>query len=121
MEEGMGAKTTVLALSMFVSCLVTGVLAAGQPGTADTVFNRRFIQKIKPMMPYDLLVKIVGSEGVKVGEDKRSSPPAVVYHWNGERKSALDITVSGSTVIDVTVTTPKKRTLSLGKDGHLLE
>jgi hypothetical protein len=112
---------TVLALSIIFSCVSSGEISAAQPGTTDTVFNRRFIQKLKPLMPYDQLVKIVGSEGTKVGDDKRSSPPTTSYHWNGERKSALDIKVAEGKVMDITVTAPKKQRFSLGKNGELVE
>jgi len=108
-------NVTVLALWMILSCVLSAAVSAGQPGTADKVFNRRFIEKVKPMMPYDHLVKIVGSEGMKVGEDNRFSPPAVSYHWNGERKSALDVKVAAGKVVDATVTSPKNKKISLGK------
>jgi hypothetical protein len=118
MEEQMIKKTAVFALLAIISCLTSEAIYAGQPGTADAVFNRRFIQKIKPMMPYDQLVKIIGSEGAKAGEDRRSSPPAVIYHWNGDRKSALDIKVAAGKVVDATVTSPKNKKISLEKTGN---
>jgi hypothetical protein len=67
------------------------------------------------MMPFDQLVKMVGTEGVKVGEDKHSSPPSVSYHWNGERKSALDVKVAAGKIVDATVTSPKNKKFFLGK------
>ena len=106
---------TVLALWMIFSCMLSAAVSAGQPGAADTVFNRRFIERLKPMMPYDQLVKIIGTEGTKVGDDKRSSPPAASYHWNGERKSALDVKVSAGKIVDATVTSPKNKKFSLEK------
>ena len=114
-------KMIILALVVMFSCVSTTALSAGQPGTTDTVFNRRFIHKLKPMMPYDQLVKTIGAQGAKVGEDKRSSPPQTMYHWNGKRKSALDVKVAAGKVIALTVTTPKQQHLSLGKDGELVE
>ncbi len=114
-------KITIFALLAMFSCVSMVAISAGQPGTTDTVFNRKFVQKLKPMMPYDQLVKIIGIEGAKVGEDKRSSPPKALYHWSGDRKSALDIKVVAGKVVDVTVTTPKKQKLSLGKNGELVE
>jgi hypothetical protein len=73
------------------------------------------------MMPPDQLVKIIGTEGKKIGEDKRSSPPAILYHWSGGRKSALDIKVAAGKVVDVIVTAPKQQKFSLGKNGELVE
>jgi len=109
-------KITVLALWLILSCVTAEAISAGQPGTADLVFNRRFFQKMKPMMPYDHLVRIIGTEGAKTGEDKRSSPPMVIYHWNGERKSALDIKVAAGKVVDATLISPKNKKFSLGKN-----
>ena len=106
-------KITALVLLIAVSCAAS----AGQPGTADIVFNRRFMEKLKPMMPLAQLVKMVGTEGTKSGEDKRSSPLTTSYHWNGERKSMLDIKVAEGKVVDATVTSPKNKKLSFGKTG----
>ncbi len=117
----MGRTLNMLALMVMFSCLSTPVISAGQPGKTDTVFNKKFIHKLKPMMPFDQLVNIVGTEGEKIGEDKHSSPPVMRYHWNGGRKSTLDIKVAAGKVVDVTVTAPKQQKFSLGKNGELVE
>jgi hypothetical protein len=114
-------KMTTLALLVLFSCVPSLAISAGQPGTTDTVFNRKFIYKIKPMMPYEQLTKILGNQGKKVGEDKRSSTTKMIYHWNGGRKSALDIKVAAGKVVDVTVISPKKQKFSLGKSGELVD
>lgn len=114
-------KLTVVALMMLFTGLAAAVLSAGQPGTADTVFNRKFVQKIKPQMPYEQLVKVIGSEGKKVGADNRSAPPAVSYHWDGERKSTLDVKVAAGKIVEATVLSPKRKKFSLGKNGELVE
>ena len=114
-------KITILALLMMSCCISTPAMSAGQPGTTGTVFNKRFIRKMKPMMPYDQVVKMTGTEGKKVGEDKRSSPSKALYHWDGKRRSALDIKVAAGKVIEVTVVTPRQQQLSLGKNGELVE
>jgi hypothetical protein len=108
-------KTTMLAVVMMVFCVASQALFAGQAGTTDTVFNRRFIQKMKPLMPYDQLVKIIGTEGIKTGEDKSSPTPKVTYHWNGGRKSVLDIKIVAGKVVDAAVISPKNKKFSLGK------
>ncbi|MDD2852792.1 MAG: hypothetical protein PHY09_12955 [Desulfuromonadaceae bacterium] len=113
----MNMKITVLALSVITLCLFSGMTYAGQPGTADMVFNRRFSEKLTPMMSYDQLVKSIGTEGAKVGEDKRSSPPALLYHWNGERKSALDARVAAGKVVEATVTSPKNKKFSINRSN----
>ena len=114
-------KMKALTLLAIFSCVATPVLSAGQPGITDTVFNKKFIYKLKPMMPLDQLAKIIGTEGQKVGEEKRSSPSTIRYHWSGGRESALDIKVAAGKVVDVTVTAPKKQKFSLGKNGELVE
>lgn len=114
-------KMTMCAMFLLLSCVSTLAISAGQPGTTDTVFNRRFVYKLKPLMPYDQLVKIVGTQGRKVGEDKRTSTPKMIYHWNGGRKSALDIKVAAGKVVDVAVISPRKQKYSLGKNGELVD
>jgi hypothetical protein len=118
MEEDMIRKITVLVLLLIFSCATSEALSAGQPGTADIVFNRRFMEKIKPMMPLAQLVKMVGTEGTKSGEDKRSVPPTTSYHWNGERKSLLDIKVANDKVVAATITSPKNKKFSFEKKGE---
>ncbi len=112
---------TILALLVLFSGIAASAFSAGQPGTTETVFNRKFMYKLKPMMPYEQLVKILGSEGAKAGEDKKSSPPKMMYHWIGDRKSTLDVTVARGKVIEAVVTAPKKHRFSLGKNGELVE
>jgi hypothetical protein len=117
-EESMLRKITALAFLMIFSCAASEAISAQQPGTTDTVFNRRFMEKLTPMMPFDQLVKMVGTGGTKSGEDKRSSPPTVSYHWNGDRKSTLDVKVSAGKVVDATVISPKNKKFSIGKTGE---
>ena len=112
-------KMIISALVVF-SCSAPA-LAAGQPGTSDTVFNRRFAHKLKPAIPYEQLVRMVGVEGMKVREDRRASPSRTAYHWNGKRRSALDVTVAAGRVVEATVTGPKKQRFSLGKRGEVME
>ena len=108
----------VMLMLLFVSTQIT---AGAQPGKTDTVFNRRFIQKIKPMMSYDQLVKIVGVAGIKTGENKRTSPPMVSYHWNGGRESALDVKTMAGKVVEATMLSPKKRKYTIDKNGKIVE
>ncbi len=114
-------KGTLFALWAILLCVSTPAISAKQPGTTDTVFNRRFIHRLKPMMPYDQLARMIGAQGRKVAEDKRSSPPKIVYHWDGGRKSALDIRVAAGKVVEATVTSPKRQRYSLGKNGELID
>src|SRR5512139_3337054 len=95
---------------LFVS---THVAAAALPGKTDTVFNKKFIQKIKPMMPYEQLVKIIGTAGIKTGETKKASAPVVSYHWSGGRESALDVKTTAGKVVEATMLSPNKHKLSM--------
>ena len=110
-----------LAMFLMLSCLSSPAIFAAELGTTDMVFNRKFVFKMKPMMPYDQLLKIVGAQGKKVGEDKRSATPTMIYHWDGGRKSTLDIKVVAGKVVGITVTSPKGQKFSLGKNGELVE
>ena len=113
-------RLATLAMILMLSSLSSMAISAGQPGTTETVFNKKFIYRLKPMMAYEQLTKIIGVEGKKVGEEKGSSSSKMMYHWDGERKSALDVKVVSGKMVDVTVTTPKKKKYSLGKKGELV-
>ena len=108
----------VMAMLIFVALQVT---AGVQPGKTDTVFNKRFIQKIKPMMSYEQLVKIIGTAGIKTGENKSTSTPVASYHWNGGRESALDVKTKAGKVVEATVLSPNKRKLSMDKTGKMVD
>jgi len=111
----MHLKKTILATVMMVTFAAATALAGSQPGTTDTVFNRKFFEKIKPMMPYEQLVTMIGTAGAKVTVNKPASPANTVYHWDGGRKSALDIKVDTGKVVEATVTSPKNKKFTLGK------
>lgn len=114
-------KLALVVLLLLVTCLSAATLTAGQPGTADTVFNRKFAQKLKLQMPYEQLVKLIGNEGKKVSEAPHTAPASVSYHWDGERKSALTVKVAAGKVVEATVLSPKKKQFTLGKNGELVE
>ena len=83
----MNRKIALLALLMMFSVLCSAAISAGEPGTTETVFNKRFFYRIKRMMPYEQPVKDIGTPGRKTGEEKGSSQPIVSYRWDGGRKS----------------------------------
>jgi hypothetical protein len=118
---GMIRKMAIPAVMMVLFVVSSQVMSAAQPGTTSTVFNKKFIYKIKPMMPYDQLVKIIGAPGVKVGEDKSSSIPAVRYHWNGGRGSVLNVTTAAGKLVDATMTSPNQHKFSIGKNGKIAD
>ena len=93
----------------------------GQPGVTDTTFNRRFIPSIKPMMTYDQIVKLVGTPGVKVREDRNSSPPTVQYRWQGGKDSVLTVRLANNKVVDATVLAPNKHTYLIRSNGEVAD
>ncbi len=109
---------TCVALVAFAFGLMS---MGGQPGVTDVTFNRRFIPTIKPMMTYDQIVKIAGAPGLKIGEDKNSSPPAVQYRWQGSRGSVLTARVSNNKMIDATVLGPNKHTYLIRNNGEVTD
>ena len=111
-------KLTTLVIFLMLSCLAAA--SAGQPNSTDTVFNKKFVYRMKPRMPFELLAKIIGTKGKTLAEVKDSQAP-IGYHWDGGRKSALDAKVVAGKVVEVTVTTPKGKKYSLGKNGELVE
>jgi hypothetical protein len=94
---------------------------AGQPGVTETRFNRRFIPSIKPNMTYEQLVKLVGTHGVKIAEDRKVSPSTVQYRWNGGKNSVLTVRMGSNRLIDATVLAPNRHTYLIKKTGEVVE
>ena len=115
----MNRRIPFLAFLMMFSLLSSAALSAGQPGTTETVFNKRFLYKTKPMMPYEQLVKDIGTPGRKTGEEKGSSQPIVSYCWDGGRKSSLEVKTTGGNVIGATMVSPRGRRLVMDKNGKI--
>lgn len=118
MIKKIATLTAMIVLSFVVS---SQVVSGSEPGKTTTVFNKKFIYRLKPMMPYEQLVKIIGSPGIKVGENKSSSAPAVRYHWNGGRGSVLNVTTVAGKLVDANMTSPNQRKFSLGKNGKIAD
>ena len=110
-----------LAMLLIVSSLSLPALSAGQPGSTDTVFNRKFVHKLRPMMPLEQLEKLVGVQGKKLGEDKNAKALTALYHWDGGRQSTLDVKVAAGKVVELTVKAPKQQKFTLGKKGEVVE
>lgn len=106
----MSKKTPLAAVFIMGSMFAAEALAAAQGRSGAPVFNRRFVERLKPMMPYSQLLAAAGGAGTKVGEDKTGAR----YHWNGARKTALDAKVAAGKVVEATVTTPKGKKIPLG-------
>lgn len=117
----MNRKMAILAFLVVLSLLLSTSILAGQPGTTDIVFNKRFLYRIKPMMAYERLAGDIGTPGRKMGEEKSSSPPIVSFRWDGGRKSALEIRTMGGKVIEATVVSPRQRKLFMDRNGKISE
>lgn len=109
------------ACAALLACATGQMSTAAQPGVSDTRFNRKFLPTIKPMMTYEQIVKIVGTPGVKVEEDRKSSPPTVHYRWNGGKDSVLTVRMGNNRMIDATVVTPNSRTFLIKNSGEIAE
>ena len=106
------------------ACLVLAsvqILAGGQPGVSETVFNRRFIPTIKPTMTYEQIVNMAGAPGLKVGENNRTSPATVQYRWKGGRDSILTVNFINGKMIDATVLAPNGHTYAIRKSGEVVD
>lgn len=112
-------KLALLAVTLLIAGFAANAFSAMQPGKTDTVFNRRFIPKIKPMMPYDQIVGMVGNQGAKTREEKSGAATITSYRWNGGKKSVLNIRVSGGRLIDATILAPNGHTYYMGKKGDV--
>ena len=117
----MNKRSAVLALAMAFSLLPWGTASAGQPGMTDAVFNKRFLSIVKPMMAYEQLAKDIGTPGKMTQEEKSSSGPIATYHWDGGRKSSLDVKTIGGSVIGAVVVTPRQHRLTMDRNGRITE
>ena len=115
----MNGKIAFPAFLMMFSLLSSAALSAGQPGTTETVFNKRFLYRIKPMMPYEQLVGVIGTPGRKTAEEKGSSLPIVSFRWDGGRKSSLEVKTTGGNVIGATIVSPRQRRLVMDRNGKI--
>jgi hypothetical protein len=97
------------------------LLYGGEPGVTETIFNRRFIPTIKPMMTYEQIVKIAGAPGLKLEGKSQSSPGTVQYRWQGGRDSVLTVTFTSNKMADATVLAPNKHTYRIQKNGEVVD
>jgi hypothetical protein len=104
-------------LIILILCLISLLAACNkQPENTETVFNKRFIPKIKPMMQYEQLVKIIGKAGAVVKDANSTSPQIIHYHWDGGKSSTLDAMVESGKLVDATVLAPNGNTYRIGNE-----
>jgi hypothetical protein len=104
----------IVAIIPFI-CAQTSFAAA--PGSTDTVFNKRLLPEIKPMLTYGQVVALAGAPGVKIGESTKTKPATVQYRWNGGKKSVLTARFADNRLVEAVVLVPNGRTFTIGKDG----
>jgi hypothetical protein len=120
-RRNMKKKLMEFACTALLAFASAQLCAGVQPGVTDTRFNRRFLPTLKPMMTYEQIVRIVGAPGVKVGEDRKSSPPTVQYSWNGGKGSVLTVRLGNNRMIDATVQAPNRNIYLIKSNGQIVE
>ncbi|MBT0663088.1 hypothetical protein KI809_02140 [Geobacter pelophilus] len=113
----------LMAVISFLFVIVANLYAEvdkAKTGQADRVFDKEFLQSIKNVLFYEQIVKIVGVQGVKVGNSNLKIP-GDKYHWNGSENTKLNIRVVSGKVIDGNVVTPAGRIITLEVNGEINE
>ena len=112
--HGMKKRSYGLIL-LVVICIISMLTACSKhQESTETVFNKRFIPKIKPMMQYEQLVKIIGKPGAVVKDANSTSTQIIHYHWDGGKRSALDAMVESGKIVDATLLAPNGNTYRIG-------
>jgi hypothetical protein len=117
----MNGRIAAVSIWLVSALAVTQILWAAQPGMTGTVFNKRFIGKIKPAMPYEQIVKITGAPGLKVADGKAPSQGIVRYQWKGGKESVLRARFTSGKMIDATVLAPNGHTYSIRQNGEVVD
>jgi hypothetical protein len=112
----------MMAALLIACCLALSLPVCGaQPGTTGTVFNKRFMPSIKPSMTYEQLVKIVGTPGAQLGQEKRGQSTIARYRWNGGKDSKLEVRVSNGKIVDASMKAPNGHTYRIDGAGKVTD
>jgi hypothetical protein len=95
--------------------------SATDPGTTSTVFNKRLMPNIKPMLAYAQIATLAGAPGVKIGESKKTSPPTVQYRWKGGKDSVLIARFASNRMVDATIQVPNGKTFAIRDNGEIAD
>lgn len=112
-------KRILVLAAMMLMCVSSQAMAGQQPGVTSTVFNKRFIPNIKPLMSYDQIARIAGAQGARVGESKAGSTPVLSYRWNGGKGSVLNVRIAGGKLLDATIKAPNGHTYAISRNGKV--
>ena len=94
---------------------------AAEPGKSGTVFNKRLLPSIRPMLTYEQIATLAGAPGAKIGESKKSSPPIIQYRWKGGRDSILTGRFAHNRMVDATVRVPNGKTFAIKSNGEIVD
>ncbi len=114
-------KTAALAVLLVFSLASSQMLWGAQPGVTSTVFNKRFIPRIKPMMSYEQVVKIAGAPGARAADGKGASPRIVRYQWTGGKGSVLRAGFAAGRMVDATIIAPNRHTYSIRQNRQVAD
>jgi hypothetical protein len=112
-------KFLMLAFLLVTTLLWSQTSSAAPPGMTDTVFNKRLLPDIKPMLTYNQIVAIAGAPGIKTGQSANTSPSTVQYIWKGGKKSMLTARFADNKMIDATILVPNGKTFAIRSSGKI--
>ncbi len=103
-------------LIILTVCLISAHAALGaQAGKTDTVFNKRFIPKIRTTMTYGQLEGMIGVPGDVIRDARGTSAKYIRYRWYGKRSSTLDTVFISGKLYSAAVLAPNGKTYRIGK------
>jgi hypothetical protein len=117
----MNRRITIASILLVLALAATQILWAAQPGKTGTVFNRRFIARVKPGMPYGQIVKMTGTPGLQVADKKAASAGFVRYQWSGGKDSVFHAGFAAGKMVDATILAPNGHTYSIRKNGDVVD
>jgi hypothetical protein len=111
-----------LLLLTFIAIVILGcnqTSSATDPGATGTVFNKRMLPSIKPMLTYAQIASLAGAPGAKIIVSKTTSPPIVQYRWKGGKDSVLTARFANDRMVDATVRVPNGKTFAIRSNGEI--
>lgn len=114
-------RLILLTLFALTALMCSQLVSAAEPGTTGTVFNKRLLPSIKPMMTYAQITTLAGAPGVKIAESRKTTPPTVQYRWKGGKDSLLTARFTNNRMVDATVRVPNGKTFAIKKNGEIEE
>jgi hypothetical protein len=114
-------KLLLLTIFAVVSLGCNQSPSVNDPGTTSTVFNKRMLPSIKPMITYAQLATLAGAPGAKIDISRKTSPPTVQYHWKGGKDSVLTARFANDRMVDATVRVPNGKTFAIRTNGEIAD